>query len=669
MKKLLEYLPLHFLLFLILGICVQFYTDLWSYGIEKMLLVLLLSIGLLFLFKKKIIFIFIVWGLFFCVGMFRVFMDDTRQRKSYFENVISQNNTSILRVKEVLKSNDYYAKYIVEVLQVNEEQTKGLVLLNIKKDSLLKQLRIDNKLLIQQEFTKLNSLLNPHQFDYRKYLAKQGVHRQVFLETNQFLMLESNSKSLMSFISSIRGKIQKSLQKHFSKDKYGVINALLLGQRQEVSKGLIDDYAKAGAIHILAVSGLHVGIILLILSFLLKPLELILYGKSMKLILIVLFLWFFALLAGMSASVVRAVTMFSAVALGRFLEKKNAIEYSLIFSMFILLLCKPMFLFDVGFQLSYVAVFGIVWVQPKLYSLWNSKNMITDKIWQLTSVSIAAQLGVLPLSLYYFHQFPSLFLVSNLIIIPFLGILLVGGIVIIILSISSLLPAFLADSYGATIRWLNHFVEFIANQESFLIKDISFSAGMLIASYLLIIFGVRFFIEKKAKRLLLFLSAVLVFQSILLYEKYETEQHDEFIIFHKSRNTLLGHREGPFLNVFNDLDALKVRKLQLLTDYKVGKRVELKFKKQLSNIFSHKNQQFLIVDSNGIYELDGLQKPIIILKQSPKINLRRLIMMLEPTLVIADGSNYKNFMLQWKQVCLEAKVPFWNTYEMGSFQW
>ena len=364
MKKLLEYLPLHFLLFLILGICVQFYADFWPYEIVKLLLIVLSSIGLLFLFKKKTIFIFIAWILFFFVGMSSVFIHDTTKRTSYFEKSISQNHTSVLEIKEVLKPNDYYAKYQAEVVQVNGHQTTGVVLLNFRKDTLLKQLKVDDKLFIQQEFTELNAPLNPHQFEYRKYLARQGIHRQVFLNSNEFLLLDSNSESFLGGISKIRGGIQESLQRHFSKDEYGVINALLLGQRQEVSKGLIDDYAKAGAIHILAVSGLHVGIVLLILSFLLKPLERIRYGKNIKLILIVLFLWFFALLAGMSASVVRAVTMFSAVAIGQFLQKKNAIEYSLIFSMFVLLLCKPMFLFDVGFQLSYLAVFGIVWVQP-----------------------------------------------------------------------------------------------------------------------------------------------------------------------------------------------------------------------------------------------------------------------------------------------------------------
>ena len=153
-------------------------------------------------------------------------------------------------------------------------------------------------------------------------------------------------------------------------------------------------------------------------------------------------LWCFALIAGMSASVVRAVTMFSFVAVGLSFKRRKTILFSLISSAFLLLLVKPMFLFDVGFQLSYLAVFGIVWVQPKLANLFNCKYWFFRKVWSMCSVSIAAQMGVLPLSLYYFHQFPGLFFLSNVLIIPFLGAILMGGILVIILALSNMLPPF-----------------------------------------------------------------------------------------------------------------------------------------------------------------------------------------------------------------------------------
>ena len=344
---------------------------------------------------------------------------------------------------------------------------------NISKDSILNPLKVDELLYVKPEFVTINAPLNPHQFDYKFYLAKQGIHQQVFLEKEGFKSLGLDQFSFIGVAAKIRDKVQESLQKYYFKvDELAVINALLLGQRQEISKDLIEDYSKAGAIHILAVSGLHVGIILLILSSLLKPLERIKNGRVLKTILIVLLLWMFAFVAGLSASVVRAVAMFTFLAIGLSFKRKNVILFSLITSMFFLLLFKPMFLFDVGFQLSYLAVFGIIWIQPKLYKIYKPRFKLDDKIWQLFTVSVAAQLGVLPLSLYYFHQFPGLFLLSNLLIIPFLGAILIGGIIIIILALTDFLPQFLAEIYGYIISLMNNFVSWISKQEQFLFTDI-----------------------------------------------------------------------------------------------------------------------------------------------------------------------------------------------------
>ena len=480
-------------------------------------------------------------------------------------------------------------------------------------------------------------------------------------------MLDQTSTSFLGFIAAFRLKIQQSLQQYdFSEDELAIMNALLLGQRQDISKELTANYSKAGAIHILAVSGLHVGIILWMLSFVLKPLERYKKGKVIKLVLVLLFLWFFAVLAGMSASVTRAVTMFSAIAIGQFFNKRNAIEQSLIFSMFLLLLLKPLFLFDVGFQLSYLAVFGIIWVQPVFYQLWKPKYYIIDKGWQLITVSTAAQLGVLPISLFYFHQFPGLFFLSNLLIIPFLGVILGTGIIVLGLSYLTILPIFLVDIYGGIISILNRLVAFIARQEAFLFSDISFSFIKMFFSYLVIIACFQFFLKRNAKRCLFFLSTVLVFQSVFFYEKYHIEKNNEFIVFHKSRNSIVGTRTGSFLEVYNDMDSL-VTKQNLLKNYKVGENIQYQNYQKLPNILQLNKKIVLFIDTAGVYNLTDLCQPIVLLRQSPKINLERLINRLQPTIIIADGSNYKSYVRRWKATCLKLQIPFWSTNEQGAY--
>ena len=668
MKKLLGYLPFHFLLFLIAGISCQFYTDYWNYGIVISACILIFLSLTAYWQRKTLFFVFITWITFFLTGMILVYENDATNHTNYFEKHLKNTSKVILAIDKVLKPGNYHHKYVADVVQVDSKKTIGHVLLNIEKDSMSLLFNTGDLVFLKNKFQDIKSSLNPHQFNYKNYLAKQGIYQQVYATKQELLLLDQTSTSFLGFIAALRLKIQQSLQQYdFSEDELAVMNALLLGQRQEISKELSDNYSKAGAIHILAVSGLHVGIILLILSFVLKPLERVNKGKLIKLVLVILFLWFFALLAGMSASVTRAVTMFSAIALGQFFNKRNAIEHSLIFSMFIILLWKPLFLFDVGFQLSYTAVFGIIWVQPVLYQLWKPTFFIVDKGWQLISVSVAAQLGVLPISLFYFHQFPGLFFISNLIIIPFLGVILGLGLVVLVLSYVSILPVFLEGFYGDVISILNKVVTFVARQEKFLFSEISFSAIKMIFFYLLIILGFQLFLKLNTKRCFLFLGSILAFQCVFILEKYTIAQKSELIVFHKSKNTIIGKRKGSSFEVYHSMDSLQISSQKLLINYKVGENISSQNYHKLSNLMYYKKQVVLIIEKDGLYDIKELNSPIVVLRESPKINLQRLAEKLKPAIIIADGSNYKSYIENWKATCKNLKIPFWTTYNQGAY--
>jgi len=668
MKKLLGYLPFHFLLFLIAGICCQFYTDYWNYGIVISACILIFLSLTAYWQRKTLFFVFITWITFFLTGMILVYENDATNHTNYFEKHLKNTSKVILAIDKVLKPGNYHHKYVADVVQLDSKKTTGHVLLNIEKDSTSLLFHTGDLVFLKNKFQDIKSSLNPHQFNYKHYLKKQGINQQVYITHQEILLLDESKVSLLRFIDAFRVKIQKSLRRyHFTDDELAVMNALLLGQRQEISKQLSDNYSKAGAIHILAVSGLHVGVILLILSFILKPLERVNNGKLIKLVLVILSLWFFAILAGLSASVIRAVTMFSAIALGQFFNKRNAVEHSLIFSMFIILLWKPLFLFDVGFQLSYTAVFGIIWIQPVLYQLWKPNFFIVDKGWQLITVSVAAQLGVLPISLFYFHQFPALFFISNLIIIPFLGVILGLGLVVLVLSYESILPLFLEGFYGDVISILNKVVAFVARQESFLFSEISFSALKMIFSYLLIISGFQLFLKLNTKRCFLFFGSILAFQCVLILEKYTIAQKSEFIVFHKSKNSIIGIRKGSSFELYHSMDSLQISSQKLLINYKVGENISSQNYHKLSNLMYYDKQVVLIIDKDGLYDIKELNNPIVLLRQSPKINLQRLVKKLKPAIIIADGSNYKSYIENWKTSCKNLKTPFWTTYNQGAY--
>jgi competence protein ComEC len=669
MKKLLEYLPFHFTLFLIIGIASQFNVRIWSFGFSRIAFTILFLFLLLVFLKKSTFFFLCVWSFFFFLGIALVYIQDDRNYPSYYEYHYSQEPTIVIAVEKVLKPSRFYHKYEVGIIQVDSVRTRGKVLLNIHRDSTSSRLEVDDVLLLKVPIETIAPPLNPHQFNYKNYLKKQGIHHQVFIHKGGYVLKKDWKRfSLRGLAANIRNKLIQTLKQYdFKDDELSIISALLLGQRQEISKELLEDYTRAGAIHILAVSGLHVGILLLILSYVLKPIERVKRGKLLKAISIIILLWFFALIAGLSASVVRAVTMFTFVAIAMVNNRENSVLYSLVASVFFLLLVKPLFLFDVGFQLSYLAVFGIVWIQPKLYKIWKPKVKFVNKIWQLFTVSIAAQFGVLPISLYYFHQFPGLFLASNLIIVPFLGIILVGGIIVIILALVNVLPDFLTRFYGWIISLMNDFIHYISAQERFLITDISFSGLLMFISYLILFSFVSLAIRKSYRTALLFLASIIMLHGILFYEKYEKKQKEELIIFHKNRSTLLAMRRQDSIEVFHNLKRKDILTSNIIRSYKVEEQVGVKYRDEVPNFFHLDTSVIVIINQKAIYNFKGIKHPIIILRASPKINLQRVLEKLEPSYIIADGSNYRSSVVQWQQTCVKNKTPFWYTGQNGAY--
>lgn len=575
--------------------------------------------------------------------------------------------TVTFQIREVLKPGTNYEKYRVEILKINNQVHRGKILLNVKKDSVFAAHKVDDILVAAGPLRDLNSKLNPYQFDYKAYLENQYVYHQLFVDHSKLLKVSSEVHTLLGYAAQLRTRINKELKRYnFRPDELALINALLLGQRQDISNDILDSYSKAGAIHILAVSGLHVGIILYLLSSLFKPLEYFRHGRILKTVLIVIFLWSFAVVAGLSASVTRAVTMFSIVAIGINLKRPSNIYNTLAISMFFLLLFKPLFLFDVGFQMSYSAVFAIVSMQPHLVKLWQPKFKPVKKLWEIFTITMAAQIGVMPISLFYFHQFPGLFFVSNLVIIPVLGLILGMGILVILMAVLNILPYWIADLYGSMISMMNSFVRWVALQEKFIFHDISFSILQVLTSYLMIISLFSLYKKPNFRRLTATMVSILILQMVLIFEK-QKNQTDELIVFHKSRFSVIGLKTNTSLTVSHNLDSMSVIKDHILRNYKVGNSISSVQEDTLQNLYLFHDKKFLVIDSLGIYRVPELHPEYVILRNSPKINLSRMLDSVRPELIIADGSNFKSYIQRWEATCIKKDVPFHLTSKEGAF--
>lgn len=677
MIKFLKFIPVQLTFFLIVGILTGNY-----FSIQPMHLVVVFGILILLFtaayfyankqFQTPLLFSVLVFFVSFFIGLGTITFKNQLNNKKHYSNQLQFSDSipaaALISIESVLKSTTYYDKYEAEVYQLNGKKSIGKILVNIKKDSATSQLQVDDHLEVKIVFSEIAEPLNLYGFNYKKYLQQQQIHHQIHGDNSQFLRLKKSNQSIKGIAANIREKITKALiQYGFKNDELAVVNALLLGQRQNLTSELQQSYIGAGAIHILAISGLHIGIILLILTSVFKPMHYFKHGKLAASIIIISILWMYAIIAGLSASVVRAVAMFTAIAIAMQVNRPSSTYKTLVISMFFLLLFNPYYFFEVGFQLSYLAVFSIVWIQPKLYHLWKPKFWILDNIWQLLTVSAAAQIGVLPLSLYYFHQFPGLFFVSNLVIIPVLGIVLTAGIVIIILSVLQIAPQLLVDVYIFVIHQMNKFISWVANQEYFIIQQISMSFLLMISLYSLLFFALKWTEKKVFYRFALVLISVVFVQTVFIFEKYKAQSANEFIVFNESKASTVGKRNGNEIRFDTSADSLKTS-ANFKMAYLVGAGLdEMLPSEKIKNLYSFKNETILIVDSLGIYKLHSVKPTIVVLRQSPKINLERLLKYLNPKIIIADGSNYKSYLKNWEQTCLKNKTPFHNTLQKGAF--
>ncbi len=628
----------------------------------------LLFLGILFVLKKRTDFplfeiVSILLTIF--IGLLTFTLSQPENHSDNYSHV-SKNENSIwhLKIREVLKPTSFSDRYIAIIQEIDGKKASGKIVVNTPSGTDINLFKVDDEFLLLTQPQTIKPPLNPHQFDYKKYLRNLGITDQVNLSSTNYFRLASHTTTFYGTAAGLRNKITAKLrQSNFGEAQLGIIQALLLGQRNDILKETYDDYKDAGAVHILAVSGLHIGIILLLLQFVLTPLERLPHGRTIKLLLIVLLLWGFAFIAGLSSSVVRAVAMFSFLAYALFLNRPTSTFNILALSMFFILLIHPMFLFQVGFQMSYAAVFAIVWVYPMLQRFWFPKNVLLQKVWQLTSVSIAAQLGVLPISLFYFHQFPGLFFVSNLLIIPFLGILLGMGILVIALALLNLLPKFLVVLYDFLIDAMNSLVGWVAGQKVFIFRDIHFDAVQLVLGYAVIILLVQMLVKADYKRTIAFLVTIIGFQMWSFLVLYQTEHKEELLVLHQTRNSVMFHQLGNRLNVITT-DSSRTR--NMVTDYKVAENIREISYPTTKNSYRLASKDLLILDSVGVYPVNN-SIDYVLLTQSPKINLDRLLDSLRPKMVISDGNNYRSYVERWQASCEKVKIPFHYTGDEGAF--
>ena len=387
-----------------------------------------------------------------------------------------------------------------------------LFLAYFPKDSATATLRRGDELLVSTRLAPPANNGNPDEFDYARYLRRKGYSGTVYVADGHWRKTGHDASRTVSQVAlDYRAKVvglYRSLG--FETDELAVLAALTVGDKEELSDDIVETYSVSGASHVLALSGLHIGFLYALLLFVLRPLwrrwrRL----KPLLLLLLVFFLVSFAFFTGLSSSVVRSVVMFSLLAFAGLQPEKPLTLNTLAATAFLMLLCKPVWLFDVGFQLSFSAVAAIVLVQPKLYALWKVDNRFLRYLWGLMTVSMAAQLGTAPLVIFYFSRFSTHFLLTNLWVISMVSLVLYSAVFLLILTPLPFVQHLFARVVEALVHVQNEVLRWIERLPGAAVDDIWLDIWGVLLVYLFLGMTYYGFLRLTVRRICFALLALL----------------------------------------------------------------------------------------------------------------------------------------------------------------
>lgn len=388
---------------------------------------------------------------------------NTLERPTHFSNLVSTGHTVFMEVSEppALRPSSVKAVFEVKAVKLGFTwyKTSGKVMQYFEKDSASTGLCYGQRTIQKADFKPVTKPANPHEFDYQKYLANNGIYHRSFVRSGDWFATDGvYGNPLLQMAGRARSFLLSRLE-HLSNDtiSYGLISALLLGMSDNLDADTLKSFSAAGAIHVLCVSGLHVGIFYLMFSTLLGFLDRKRWGRLLKMLLLLGAIWAYAMITGLAPSVMRASTMFSVMIIARYINRNTCIYNTMLFSAMLLIVFDTGIVSKPGFWLSYLAVAGIVYMYPKFYNALKIKNKWLEKLWSLACVSLAAQLATSPLSVYYFGMFPNYFLISNIIVVPLATIIVYMGSALLALSY---LP-YVSEILFTVLGWLLNSLYFV----------------------------------------------------------------------------------------------------------------------------------------------------------------------------------------------------------------
>ncbi len=502
--------------------------------------------------------------LLFNLGYLCVFVHRVENNSNWYRYHVTENTKLKGKLLTPLKETERTFKATVELTKAIDDKKSmavdGEVILYFTKDAEKPILTTGDEIILINKLKPIINNGNPGGFDYAAFCQNKGIFDQCFLSTNEWKKVNQAQHNWLHPFRIWHEKIKLILRTYIpNRTSQGIAQALITGYRDDIEREIYTDYTKTGLIHLLAISGLHMGIFYMGTQFFLGLITFFRKRKRILIITALLTMWCFALVTTFPPSVQRASIMFTFLGIGQLIFRKIPTLNFLFASAFTLLIFQPHLLWDVGFQLSYTAVLGIILFYKPMNDRIYFKKFLLRKIWQLMCVSLSAQIFTFPIALYYFHQFPLLFLFTNVIAIPLVTIIIYGEVLLIVFSFFPPIAKMIGLLISFIISTLNSFIHFTAGLSFVRLHGIYINLFQCLLLLLFMLTLTAFFIGRRKQFLPISLALLLVVIGISIYHKKETLQQHQ-LVFYNANQPYLEHIQGNTSFLYDSIPSDKIEK-------------------------------------------------------------------------------------------------------------
>ena len=619
---------------------------------------------------KKFLFIASVSIALFSMAFETAYLYDERNDPEHYSHFVDSREQGIIaEVSDVpvIKSNWIKIALMIKCLEKDGywNFAKGNTIVYVKRDEAT-DLQIGKTIYLKSKFSYVNGPNNPHEFDYKKYLEYRNVYHMLYCDAEEISVVKGFMEPFSP--SQVGTRIKAATvdilrRSGLSKNAFAICSALLVGYDDEIDSEVMQSFSHSGTLHVLSVSGMHTGILYLILNFMFSVFDKHNRHKKLKCFFVIICLALFVLITGFSPAVLRAALMLTLIQTGQTFYRQGNSYNTLLFSAFLLLLIKPYLLLDIGVLLSYLAVFGIMYLHPVLSNVYFVENKILRWFWNMILMSVAATLFTLPVCLYYFHQFPVWFIFSNLVIIPLSIGIMFGAIALICFSkitfIKTLL-VFLIDKVNDLMLWVAQ----LTDNESFgFIDGICFSATDALFCSVFICLLLIVIYSKQYKHVIYMACICIMWLLASFYELYESSQKSELIVFHIKKTSVYALRNGN--TVYANFDGIEPSEYTRHIKPYLLSIPDLQLIDNQGNLINTPEASVYYHNRSDI-NLSELATDYVIVANNAMPGISAINAKNKP-MIIADCSNSYTFVKKLKKQCEENHLAFYSVKENGAF--